>query len=114
MFCRQLELDRANKEKEVVSSQNRHLEQRLTSGDSEHGDASELERLRSQVEVSGGHWSGVGRSHRSGGSRSHKRGHRLKSVEVTGRRGYGSVMTKIMDSNSCQFNHACIAHITVS
>ena len=46
------ELDRANKEKEVVSSHNRHLEQRLTGGDSENGGATELERLRSQVEVS--------------------------------------------------------------
>ena len=54
-----MELDRANKEKEVVSSKNRHLEQRLTGGDSEHGGASELERLRSQVEVSGrGHVGG--------------------------------------------------------
>ena len=46
------ELDRANKEKEVVSSHNRHLEQRLTGGDSENGGATELERHRSQVEVS--------------------------------------------------------------
>ncbi|KAF0293449.1 Stromal interaction molecule [Amphibalanus amphitrite] len=47
----QVELDRANKEKEVVSSHNRHLEQRLTGGDSDAGGATELERLRSQVEV---------------------------------------------------------------
>ncbi|XP_043189307.1 stromal interaction molecule homolog isoform X2 [Amphibalanus amphitrite] len=47
----QVELDRANKEKEVVSSHNRHLEQRLTGGDSDAVGATELERLRSQVEV---------------------------------------------------------------
>lgn len=46
----QSELDRANQEKEVASSNNRRLEQQLTADGSASGD-SELERLRSQVEV---------------------------------------------------------------
>ncbi|XP_037087465.1 stromal interaction molecule homolog [Pollicipes pollicipes] len=47
----QVELDRANQEKEVVSSHNRRLEQRLTGDVSADGGQSELERLRSEVEM---------------------------------------------------------------
>ncbi|XP_037087466.1 stromal interaction molecule homolog [Pollicipes pollicipes] len=46
-----VELDRANQEKEVVSSHNRRLEQRLTGDVSADGGQSELERLRSEVEM---------------------------------------------------------------